>query len=751
MKNYYILLAMLMVCFTPLSMQAIGTTPMGSNNTNPAIVAGCDGVTITGGSSSITVTGLGSYSHIQVFTPDFASQVFNQEIRTSSITVPVSAGSYMVKVWSNPDPSAFCENNFPVTVGGGGGGGNAPVANNDNATTPQNTPVTITPLSNDGVNGTLQNITIKSQPANGSVALNGNNFVFTPNAGFTGTTTFTYCFTTSNGTSNTATVTVNVAGGGQAPLANNDNATTPQNTPVTITPLSNDAVNGTLQSVTIKSQPANGSVSLNGNNFVFTPNAGFSGTTTFTYCFKTSNGTSNTATVTVNVAAPVPLPVANNDNATTNQNNSVTISVLNNDNINGTLQIFVIMSNPANGTAVVNGNNIIYTPRAGFCGNDAFTYKINNGAGSSIATVNVTVNCPVDPCDNDVTPPVISCPSNMTKTPTNGGNCWTNITWSAATATDNCSTPSVRQISGPASGSCIGYGVSTITYKATDAKGNTSTCSFTVTIDRPACNNPVIEFKNSTGCVLYLYCLDNWGRRIYHRTINSGYWCSMSTSAGQRWLLCRRDGLVVRDYVAGSTCQQYCMVTSCSSGHWLAANDAITMEAKAEVNRVEIGFVNNTGFKNDYFTVEKLSSVTGEFEKLETVDNKSTSLDNEYYTTYDNDPSEGENTYRVKVSYLDGTSAISAAQTAKFKGVSDIRMYPNPAVHVVGIDLSKYKGQAVTIALYNQFGQQVLTQQVEKASGTVNLDISQTPMGNYMIRVVSKGRKDALQQLHIAK
>jgi hypothetical protein len=136
---------------------------------------------------------------------------------------------------------------------------------------------------------------------------------------------------------------------------------------------------------------------------------------------------------------------------------------------------------------------------------------------------------------------------------------------------------------------------------------------------------------------------------------------------------------------------------------------------------------------------------------LDVVNNKYSTDITEFYSVYDNAPSEGDNTYRVSVIYVDGTTKTSAPQTLNFKGAEGIRLFPNPASDVVGIDLSKYKGQAVTIALYNQFGQQVLTQQIEKATGTFNLDVSNNTVGNYMIRVVSKGRKDVIQQLHIAK
>jgi hypothetical protein len=191
---------------------------------------------------------------------------------------------------------------------------------------------------------------------------------------------------------------------------------------------------------------------------------------------------------------------------------------------------------------------------------------------------------------------------------------------------------------------------------------------------------------------------------------------------------------------------------SCNtSSRYLIGNDVLDINAAAEVNSARIGWVNNTGFKNDFFTVEKANPTSGDFEELEIVNSKNVTDESEYYTVHDKSPVEGDNTYRVKVTYIDGTSKTSAPQTVKFNAAASIRVFPNPASETVAVDLSKYKGEAVTISIYNQFGQQVLTQQVEKASGTVNVDISQTSMGNYMLRVVSKGRKDALQQLHIAK
>src|SRR5213075_2805826 len=85
--------------------------------------------------------------------------------------------------------------------------------------------------------------------------------------------------------------------------------------------------------VTGLTQPTLGTVVLNANGaLTYTPPAGFTGTTTFTYKADDGLSDSNVATVTVQVTAPTnTTPTAVNDSATTNKGTAVTISVLAND------------------------------------------------------------------------------------------------------------------------------------------------------------------------------------------------------------------------------------------------------------------------------------------------------------------------------------------------------------------------------------------------------------------------------------
>jgi hypothetical protein len=58
-------------------------------------------------------------------------------------------------------------------------------------------------------------------------------------------------------------------------------------------------------------------------------------------------------------------------------------------------------------------------------------------------------------------------------------------TWSAPIGSDNCPGATTTQTAGPASGSVFPVGTTTVTYTVNDAHGNSTSCSFTVTVLTP--------------------------------------------------------------------------------------------------------------------------------------------------------------------------------------------------------------------------------------------------------------------------
>ncbi|BCU77280.1 sulfatase-like hydrolase/transferase [Luteolibacter sp. LG18] len=86
-------------------------------------------------------------------------------------------------------------------------------------------------------------------------------------------------------------------------------------------------------------------------------------------------------------------PTANDDTVTILKDTATTISVLGNDTDDGSPQPLAIssVSQPSAGTAVIQGSNILYTPAAGFLGEDSFTYTCTDGDQPATATVRVSV------------------------------------------------------------------------------------------------------------------------------------------------------------------------------------------------------------------------------------------------------------------------------------------------------------------------------------------------------------------------
>lgn len=146
----------------------------------------------------------------------------------------------------------------------------------------------------------------------------------------------------------------------------------------------------------------------------------------------------------------------------------------------GATNCTVLVSDQTLGTATVTDNCSASSTRSGIpagnlfpIGMTAITYTATDVSGNTnVATQTVTVI--------DDTPPVINCPTNLPVVIEPGEtNTVVNFTVSAG---DNCSIASTN--STPPSGSTFAVGTNTVTTVATDASGNTNTCSFLIIVNR---------------------------------------------------------------------------------------------------------------------------------------------------------------------------------------------------------------------------------------------------------------------------
>jgi hypothetical protein len=181
-------------------------------------------------------------------------------------------------------------------------------------------------------------------------------------------------------------------------------------------------------------------------------------------------------------------------------------------------------------------------------------------------------------------------------------------------------------------------------------------------------------------------------------------------------------------------------------------NVTLDLNAIAEYDKSLITWVNNTGTANDFFVVQRLNPITGVWEDMQIV-NTHQAEGYENYTTYDPNPKDGENTYRIKLVLNDGTIRYSEPKTVMFYSSNGITLFPNPADDLLNIAFKGYLGQEVDITLFDMHGKRILIKHIEKLqSETHTLDISnQTVVGQYLILIQSQGKRDVVRPFTVGK
>lgn len=278
----------------------------------------------------------------------------------------------------------------------------APIAVDDSfPTTLEDTAVNIDVLANDtNVDGAALSISSTTAPVNGgTVRVNPDETItYTPPFNFNGIDTFSY--TLSDGiSSDTATVTVTVAGVNDPPVAVDDLIMMPEDGSQFIDVRDNDIDPDTptnLLVITGVTAATTGTVVVELPGVRYTPPQDFNGNATFSYTISDGEF-ADTAMVTVTVSPVNDLPLIVDDNVTTNQDTPVAIDVLANDSDAEGLDptSVTVITNPLSGTVSVDGITGVttYTPNVDFIGVDAFEYRAcdNNIPTPACGTATVTV------------------------------------------------------------------------------------------------------------------------------------------------------------------------------------------------------------------------------------------------------------------------------------------------------------------------------------------------------------------------
>jgi len=386
----------------------------------------------------------------------------------------------------------------------------APFANNQSVNTPEDTALSITLTGSDAEGAALTYIVVTG-PANGSISgfnTNTGALTYQPNTNYNGADSLTFRVSDGTNLSAVATVSITVTPANDAPFANSQSVSTPEDTALPIT-LTGSDVEGTPLTFVLVSGPANGSLSgfnTNTGALTYQPNTNYTGADSFT--FRTSDGTNTSAlaTVSITVTAVNDAPIANNDFTGTPRNVPVTINVLANDSDVDGNPISLFSQSTTNGTLSVVGTNLFFTPASNYVGSVVLTYTITDG-NSAFATafvfVNVTIGTNTPPVANN---DVVSVPEDSLLTFDPRGNdldadgdpffisgvVTTNGTASVAGGTNVSYLPPTNFV-----------GTVTLTYTINDGNGGTASATITVTVtpvnDAPFANSQSVSTPEDTA------------------------------------------------------------------------------------------------------------------------------------------------------------------------------------------------------------------------------------------------------------
>jgi RNA polymerase sigma factor (sigma-70 family) len=285
----------------------------------------------------------------------------------------------------------------------------APVAAADTVTAASawgaGTATRIDVLANDtDPNGDTLTVTAVTQPSHGTAALADGVVSYTPVAGYAGPDSFGYTISDGHGGTATGTVTITVGAlPDRAPVAHDDEATADaawsSPAPVMVDVLANDTdPDGDALSLASVGDAAHGTVAIEADRLVYTPDAGFSGEDIVTYVVSDGRGLTDSGTVTITVG-PLPdrAPVAHDASVATAYETTLPIDLGDHaSDPDADPLTFTAGEEPSHGVVLVSPDgHAIYTPDAGFDGTDSFGYTVADGHGeTATATVTVTVAQP---------------------------------------------------------------------------------------------------------------------------------------------------------------------------------------------------------------------------------------------------------------------------------------------------------------------------------------------------------------------
>ncbi len=425
--------------------------------------------------------------------------------------------------------------------------------------------------------------------------------------------------------------------------------------------------------------------------------------------------------------------------------NPVTVASLGFPNMHTIINAAGLVSNPASSITQIAG---LPSGSAFPVGVTTNTFRVTDGGGNT-ATCSMTVTVV------DVQAPSVTCPTNMTAS-TDVGACVATVVTPNPTTSDNCAVTQITWAmtgatvaSSPATGinyvgtrafnlnGTTGVGVTTVTYTVKDAAGNTTTCSFTVTVTDAWI--PVISSQPSNQFV----CLGSNGAMTVTASVPAGnplnyQWQGWNGSAWVDISGATAATLPLNAVTFAMNTNSYrCILTGrCSvvtSGYaslYVNPLPTISLVASRPLallpgQTLTFTAIANPGggayqwFKNGV----AISGATGATLTNLTVDDMGS--------------------YTCRYTDINGCVATSAAMVVSGQPSDKLYVYPSPNVGKFQIRFFNATSEAVNVNIFNSLGQRVWTKAIAlgQSYSRIDVDISNLASDTYTVKVINSAGK----------
>lgn len=352
---------------------------------------------------------------------------------------------------------------------------------------------------------TLTVVGFVTQPEHGEISIaDSGSFVYRPNSHFFGSDSFIYQVSDGHGGTANGNVTITVNGINDAPTANDDIYTITQDQEAIFEVLQNDIDVDNNQLVITGAHGGAGEITIiEGRSIRYRPPSGFIGDDFFEYNISDDNGGTSFANVNITIKGPNRPPNAQNDSASTAEDQLVTIDILANDSDPDGDPLFITSIVASHGQVSLNNSNqVTYLPDANYHGRDTIEYTIADSQGETdSAIVDVTI-APVNDlpqANNDIVT-VFSNTTSQINPLSNDSDADGDSLRIAAVSAEHGSVTVVEDTLLRYTSAQDFTGLDTITYTISDGNEGTATAIIAVTVSEdtrenhpPVANNDIAQ------------------------------------------------------------------------------------------------------------------------------------------------------------------------------------------------------------------------------------------------------------------